>query len=119
MLEYWKVTNPQLFYAQMAVTWALLMAGWLRLLFLQPPSRFWTGGARLRGDQRVTGLVIFLMILTIIVLIFPWLPVQNWLRFTWLPGLSDYAIIGVAVAVWALVLRAIWRWRLVRQVFGY
>jgi magnesium-transporting ATPase (P-type) len=119
ILEYWKVTDPQLFYAQMAVTWALLMAGWLRLFFLQPPGRFWTGGAPLRGDQRVTGLVIFMILLTILVLIFPWLPLQNWLCFTWLPGLSDYAIIGVVVAVWALVLRLIWRWRLVKQVFKF
>jgi magnesium-transporting ATPase (P-type) len=119
ILKYWKVTNPRMFYAQMAVTWALLLAGWLRLFFLQPPSQFWTGSAPLRGDQRVTGLVIFMMLLTTFVLIFPWLPLQNWLRFTWLPGLSDYAIIGVAVAVWALVLRLIWRWRWVKQLFGY
>jgi soluble P-type ATPase len=36
-------TDVQIFYAELSVTYALLIAGWLRLFFLQPPSRLWVG----------------------------------------------------------------------------
>ncbi|HBY07278.1 MAG TPA: hypothetical protein DEH22_05645 [Chloroflexi bacterium] len=58
------------------------------------------------------GLVIASMIVFILVLIFPWLPLQEWLRITWLPSLRDYTIIAGIVAIWAVILRTVWRWRL-------
>ena len=42
-------------------------------------------------------------------LVFPFLPLQEWFRITWLPQLSDYLLIGGMVAIWAFVLRLIWR----------
>ena len=104
-----KITDPQAFFAQQAVVYAFLFAGWLRIFFLQPPSKFWVGGAPLRGDRRVIGLVIASIIAFIVVLIFPWLPLQEWLRITWLPSLKDYLIIAGLVLVWAVLLRTIWR----------
>ncbi len=104
-----KITDPQVFFAQMAVVCAFLFAGWLRILFVQPPTKFWVGGAPLRGDRRVIGLVIGSIIVFIVVLIFPWLPLQEWLRTTWLPSLQAYLIIAGIVLVWAVVLRTVWR----------
>lgn len=104
-----KITDPQVFFAQQAVVYAFLFAGWLRIFFLQPPTKFWVGGAPLRGDRRVIGLVIASIIVFIIVLIFPWLPLQEWLRTTWLPSLKDYLVIAGLVIVWAAVLRTVWR----------
>lgn len=104
-----KITDPQVFFAQQAVVYAFLFAGWLRIFFLQPPTKFWVGGAPLRGDRRVIGLVIASIIAFIVVLIFPWLPLQEWLRITWLPSLKDYLIIAGLVLVWAVLLRTIWR----------
>ena len=104
-----KITDPQVFFAQMAVVYAFLFAGWLRILFVQPPTKFWVGGAPLRGDRRVIGLVIGSIIVFIGVLIFPWLPLQEWLRTTWLPTLQAYLIIAGLVLVWAVVLRTVWR----------
>lgn len=107
-----KLTNPQPFYAELAVTYSLLFAGWLRVLFLQPPMPFWVGGAPLRGDRRVFGLVLASIGVYVLVMIFPLLPLQAWLRITWLPSLRDYLLVGGVAAIWAIVLRAIWRFRL-------
>ncbi|MBK5106839.1 MAG: HAD family hydrolase [Anaerolineales bacterium] len=104
-----KITDPQVFFAQQAVVYAFLFAGWLRIFFLQPPTKFWVGGAPLRGDRRVIGLVIASILVFIVVLIFPWLPLQEWLRTTWLPSLKDYLIIAGLVLVWAVLLRTVWR----------
>jgi cation-transporting ATPase E len=114
-----KISDPQTFFARQAVVYAFLFAGWLRVFFLQPPSKFWVGGAALRGDRRVFGLVIASIITFIVVLIFPWLPLQEWLRITWLPSIRDYLIIAGFAAVWAIVLRTIWRLRLKRLGIDY
>ena len=114
-----KISDPQVFFAQQAVVYAFLFAGWVRVFFLQPPSKFWVGGAALRGDRRVIGLVIASIITFIVVLIFPWLPLQEWLRITWLPSLRDYLIIAGIVAIWAVILRAAWRLRLKRLGIDY
>ena len=104
-----KLTGVQPFYAELAVTYALLIAGWLRVFFLQPPAQFWVGGAPLRGDRRVYGLVLASVGLFVFVLVFPFLPLQEWLRITWLPTLRDYLLVAGAAFIWAFVLRAIWR----------
>lgn len=93
-------------YAQLGVTYALLIAGWLRVLFVQPPTLFWVGGAPLRGDRRVIRVVIGSIILFVVILSIPFF--QEVMRITWLRPL-DYLIISLAVGVWALITRAIWR----------
>jgi magnesium-transporting ATPase (P-type) len=114
-----KISDPQVFFAQQAVVYAFLFAGWLRVFFLQPPSQIWVGGAALRGDRRVIGLVIFSILAYVLVLIFPWLPLQEWLRITWLPSIRDYLILAGFAVVWAIILRTIWRLRLKRLGIDY
>lgn len=109
LLSNLRITNTRLFYAQLAVTFALLFAGWLRLLFLQPPTPFWVGGAPLRGDRMVYRVVFGTAGLLVVFIIFPFLPMQEWLRITWLPHFSDYMLIAGMVFAWALVLRLVWR----------
>ena len=116
-----EITDPQRFYARQAVVYAFLFAGWLRVFFLQPPTKFWVGGAPLRGDRRVVGLVLSSILAFILILVFPWLPLQEWLRITWLPSLRDYLIIAGMVAVWAIVLRTLWRFilRFTKHMDGF
>lgn len=94
-------------YAEVAVTYALLMAGWLRVLFVQPPSKFWVAAAPLRGDQRVIWVVIGSIILFVAIISVPLF--SELLRTPWLPQPRDYAWVALAVAVWAFFTRAIWR----------
>ena len=77
-------------YAQLAVTFALLAAGWLRILFVQPPTPFWVGGDELAGDKRVIWLVIGCALIFLAILSVPLF--QSWMRITWLQSWTDYLI---------------------------
>jgi magnesium-transporting ATPase (P-type) len=94
-------------YAQMAVTYALLIAGWLRVLFVQPPASIWVGGAPLRGDRRVGIVVLGSMLLFLLIISIPFF--QEIMRITWLQSAEDYLLIILLVIVWALITRNIWR----------
>lgn len=94
-------------YAQLAVTYALLAAGWLRVLFVQPPTKFWVGGAPLRGDRRVVRVVIGAIVLFLVIISMPFF--QEIMRITWMRSLQDYLLVFLAVVVWAFTTRTIWR----------
>ena len=96
-------------YARLAVTYTLLLAGWLRVLFVQPATSFWVGGAPLRGDARVFQLVIGCALILVGMLVFPFF--QGAFFITPLASWADFFTIVLAVTVWAFLLRAIWRWR--------
>jgi magnesium-transporting ATPase (P-type) len=106
--------DVQIFYAELGVTYALLIAGWLRLFFLQPPSRLWVGGAPLRGDKRLYSLVAFMSALFVLVLSVPIF--QVWFKVTWLPYLTDYLIVALFATIWALLLSVIWRLQLIESI---
>jgi hypothetical protein len=101
-------------YAQLAVTCALLFAGWLRVLFVSPPAPFWVGGAPLRGDRRVIGLVTGSVLLFLGIMAVPLF--RDLLRFAWWLSLADYLLVTLAVVIWAFILRTIWRTRLMDSI---
>ncbi len=94
-------------YAQVAVTFALLMAGWLRVLFVQPPSPFWVAASPLRGDRRVYWVVLGSILLFAVIISIPLF--SELLRTHWLRTPLDYVWIMLAVVIWGLITRAIWR----------
>jgi magnesium-transporting ATPase (P-type) len=104
-------------YAQLGVTYALLGAGWLRLLFVLPPTPAWVGGAQLRGDRRVFGLILFMVVFFLFVQSFPLL--REWLYIEWLRPATDYLIVALVVAVWAIGVRAVWRARLMEPIINF
>jgi magnesium-transporting ATPase (P-type) len=106
--------DVRVFYAELGVTYALLMAGWLLLFFLQPPSRLWVGAAPLRGDNRLYSLVAIMITLFVLVLSVPIL--QVWFKVTWLPYWTDYLIVALFVSIWAFLLSVIWRLRLIELI---
>ncbi len=101
-------------YAQLGVAYVLLGAGWLRLLFVLPPTPFWVGGAQLRGDRRVFGLIFGTILFFLLVMSFPLL--RELLFFDGLRPATDYLVVTLAVAVWAIGVRAIWRARLMEPI---
>jgi cation-transporting ATPase E len=97
---------------QTATTAFTLLCGLMLIIFVEPPLKYLTGGDRLSGDWRPTALAGLSMVLYGIVLLSPGLR-----KFFELEPLSwwDYALIGGLAAVWALLLRWIWRRRVLER----
>jgi magnesium-transporting ATPase (P-type) len=106
--------SGQLEYAQLAVTYALVGAGLLLVVFLRPPIAVRMDGDVVQGDRRPTRLVLVLLVL--VFLIAP-MPLAQWLfKIDQLQELSDYLIVGMVLLVWSLALHLIWRLMGVRRL---
>jgi magnesium-transporting ATPase (P-type) len=92
-------------YAQLALTWTLVVCGLLLVVFVRPPVRRWLRGIA-AGDPRPTILVVLLFVLFVIVSAVPL--ATELLKVAWLPERMDYVLVGVAAVAWAAVLRFIW-----------
>jgi cation-transporting ATPase E len=91
------------------VMYALLFAGWFRVLFLQPPTRFWVGGEELRGDKRIWWLMLATISSYVVVVAVPLF--AGWLRVASLGSVVPYVLALVAAFAWAIVVRTVWRTR--------
>jgi len=104
-------------YVQLVVVWALLLAAWLRVLFLLPPTKFWVGGEPLRGDKRIVWLVLIIALIFAVIAAIPL--ALDLLRIAWLTSILDYVLIALAVVIWAFILRTTWRARLTGSLVDY
>ncbi|MCD4686704.1 MAG: hypothetical protein K8S97_12280, partial [Anaerolineae bacterium] len=96
-------------HAQTVLTMFSALAGLLLVLFVEPPVHWFVGGDKFSGDFRPTLLAFVLFLVLCAVMAIPPLR-QFWelLPLEWV----DYAFIGVAVLMWILTLRYVWRERL-------
>ena len=101
--------------AQTALTVLSVPCGLLLLPFVEPPTRWWTGGDTFSGDWRPTYLAGGLFLGFVVLLAVP--PLR--LFFGLIPlGFETYGVIACIVLVWAIVLRVIWRARLLERFLG-
>jgi cation-transporting ATPase E len=100
-------------YAQTAAMFALLFAGFVRVLFVQPPTWFWVGGNVFSGDRRVFGLVLAAAGLYAVSFALPIM--RQWFTIDWLQRPLEYVVVAAAAAIWMFVLRALWRSRRLRS----
>jgi magnesium-transporting ATPase (P-type) len=103
-------------YAQLALTYTLIYAGLLLALFAKPPwpsraAAQWHSGRQAKGGKhrrewRMLGLVTFLGVAAFFL---PWIPAaQQYLGLGWLQEPAHYAIVGLVVLGWAMVLNLTW-----------
>jgi cation-transporting ATPase E len=86
------------------------------VIFVEPPSEFWTGGDELAGDWRPT-----LLALGLFVFFFVGLQIPLIREFYGLPTLQqplDYAVIFATTVIWTFFLRFVWRARLFERYLG-
>ncbi len=100
-----------MFYAQTTLTYTAIVCGILLIVFVEPPMPWFVGGDVLSGDWRPTILAGGLMLLFGLFLIVP--PLRDFYGLIPLRRPTDYLIIGLAVVAWMLLLRIVWRARLV------
>ena len=101
--------------AQTVLTYFLAVCGLLLVIFIEPPSRFWAGGDKFSGDRRPTWLTIALLVGLLAIAFVPGLSELFDLRPIALP---DMAVVGVAAAVWMLLVRWAWKNRLLERFLG-
>ena len=100
--------------ARTALTTATVFCGLLLIPFVEPPTRWWEGGDELSGDWRPTILALGMLLVYTAVLALPGL--RGFFELAPL-RIVDYLIIAAGAAVWALLLRIIWRARFLERLF--
>jgi magnesium-transporting ATPase (P-type) len=102
-------------YAQLTLTYTLVITGLLLVVFIRPPWQPRLGGITQSGDWRPTAMILILMA---IFLLLAGLPIVGELfAVDRLRAPSDYLVVGLAVLAWAFSLRfLLWVFPLVPRV---
>ncbi|MCC6629191.1 MAG: HAD-IC family P-type ATPase [Chloroflexi bacterium] len=106
--------------ARSTVTIFLVACSLVLVLFVAPPNQWWAGIEPVRGDPRIS---IMVVVLLAVLLALPWISV---------PGLGSVgnlfeiqrlqlptgSVLGAAVLAWTLVLRTVWRLGIITRMVG-
>ncbi len=101
--------------AQTALVSFLVLSGLLLVVFVEPPTAWWTGAAALSGDWRPTALAAGLAAAFVAVSVAP--PLRALFALSPL-GLREIGLVVVALAVWTILVRWAWRGRLLERFLG-
>jgi len=101
--------------AQTALTAFLVICGLFLVIFVEPPTEWWTGGDTLSGDWKPTILAVGLMAAFALINAVP----QIRVLFALAPlGWIELGLIAVSLAVWLPLVRLLWRHRLIARFLG-
>ncbi len=101
--------------AQTALATFLVCCGLLLVILVAPPSSWWVGGTALSGDRRPALLALLLMLAFVGIVAVP--PLRR--LFSLIPlDPSVYLLIAGLLCVWLLLIRLIWRRRLLERFLG-
>jgi cation-transporting P-type ATPase E len=92
--------------ARTILTSVTTLAGLVLIVFVEPPTQFWTGGDEYSGDWRPTIVAIVLAIVYVVILLVP--SFRTTFELTELTR-RDWIIVISVVAVWAMIQRFLWR----------
>lgn len=98
--------------AQSALTTFLIFCGLLLVPFAEPPTQAFVGGDELAGDWRPTQLALILLGLYLVVLATP--PLRNFFDLVPMP-LGEYGALAALAIAWAILLRWVWRARILER----
>lgn len=102
-------------HAQTAVTAFLVFSGLLLVVFVEPPTPWWTGGDRLSGDWRPTILACVLAAVFIVVELTP--PLRDLFALASLT-LVEWGLVCAAILLWLPLLRWLWRSESITRYLG-
>jgi cation-transporting ATPase E len=104
--EFYLSTSGNVELARTALTLTAVLCGLLLIPFLEPPTPAWTAANPLSGDWRPTILAVGMLALFVAVLALPLL--REFYELS-LPDAWGFAMIGLVVLAWAVVVQAVWR----------
>jgi magnesium-transporting ATPase (P-type) len=96
----------QIPYAQLTLTYTLVFAGLVLVIFVRPPIRPPGGDGSQPADLRPTVMVLVLLVLFLVVAGIPLS--QELLKLSWLEEPHHYLVVALTVVAWAVLLRFIW-----------
>jgi cation-transporting ATPase E len=99
--------------ARTALTTVSILCGLVLIPFVEPPTEWWVAGDTLSGDWRPTLLAFGMLGLYALVVAIP--PLRGFFELAVLRW-QDYALLAAVVILWALLLRLIWRTRLLERL---
>ena len=89
-----------------------MVCGLFLVIFVEPPTEWWTGGDTLSGDWKPTILAVLLMAAFVVINAVP----QARALFALAPlGWTELGLVAVAVAIWLPLVRLFWRTRLIAR----
>ncbi len=92
-----------------------MLTGLLLIVFVEPPTRWWTGGDVLSRDRRPAFLALSLAIAFVALLAIPGFRTAFELQtLDWIDGV----LIASATVVWLIAARFTWRRRLLEKFFS-
>jgi cation-transporting ATPase E len=101
--------------AQTVLTAFLVVCGLFLVIFVEPPTEWWTGGDTLSGDWKPTILAVALLAAFTVINALP----QARALFALAPlGWAELGLIAGAVAIWLPLVRVLWRKRLIARFLG-
>ena len=101
--------------ATTAVTVFAIFCSLILLPLTVPPTPFWTGGERLRGDRRPSRLALGLLVLFVAPVSIPLgRTIWDLTLFPW----YGWPVLAAAAMLWAVLLRWMWRGRFVERFLG-
>jgi cation-transporting ATPase E len=101
--------------AQTALASFLVLAGLLLVIFVEPPTKWWTGGDELSGDWKPTILAALLIAGFFVVSVVPAL--RNIFALTELTPFEWVLIVG-ATLIWLFLVRLAWRHNITARFLG-
>jgi cation-transporting P-type ATPase E len=104
--EFYLSTSADVELARTALTLTSILCGLILILFLEPPTRAFAAANPLSGDWRPAALALGLFLLFITFLVTPF--TREFFELV-LPDAWGFAVIGLIVFSWAVVLQAVWR----------
>jgi len=94
-------------YAQLGVTYLLVIIGLILVLFIKPALHGWMSWLGITDDKRLLGIVLFGLIGFVIVLAIPFS--RDLLEIDWLREPIDHLVIAGMAILWSVSLQLYWR----------
>lgn len=109
------ISNQLLSVPRTALVTIMILCGLLLVPFMKPPTKAWVGGESYSGDWRYSLVALALLGIYIVILVVPAL--REFFELSLL-STHDYVVIGWVALVWCLVLRYVWRAKLLDRFLG-
>jgi len=91
------------------------LAAFTLILFLEPPSRLFTGWAPVSTDKRPALLAAALFVALLVIVVTP--PLARYFAFV-VPSVFGFSLVMAITALWFFTLRSIWRRRFFERFLG-